>query len=1000
MKKMFVLLLMLTGVLVLTGCDMLGGGGESYVWYDNERSEIHLSYYLDEPTADENGITPIQTLFLMIKYESSEEWEVVQELHSYEEDELIVTLDPAEYGNVELKVIVTDDVGNIVQESPSLSFYLEQPQYIWHFNANFDSWSGQVNFDYGLDENMVSGVIISKSTDGGLTWETVIEESFSENTESYYNAFYYEYEEGSYVYKIQALDAANSVVAEMKGGWEISVSFDDKMYEGTPEIWHVDANYDIYGSNVNIWWDAQGAFDTFQIEKSLDGVTWENIGEVPRFVQYFNYEETVIGDYFYRVSAIGTDGLLAQMTSDNAIRVNPNALIGYFDGWMDGNNNSLNLNWDFVQDDRVQTVLVERSIDDNPFESLGEFGDLKKQFIDENLLPGNYVYRISLLDVDGSVLDTITSQVFEILPPQYIWWVDVNFDTGSGMINFNYDLDWEQLSYLRVSKSTDEVTWEEVAVKDLSDTYNYDFHYFEFEEGTYFYKVEGLNENLEVITNYNETLKVNVEYNQVFTGTPAIYYVNANYDVERSTVNVWWDAQGAFDGFVLEKSLDGETWTEVMTLPRMIQYYEFDEDTVGEYFYRVSIILDEEIIDDYVTEQAVRVNPDALINHFDGWINWDYNTQSIYLDFYYQYDERIDLIVIERSEDGVTFTEIASFSDYQQQFIDVSPGPGTYTYKVVLKDSNGDEIDSLVSRDFTIEPPQYIWNFNAWHDSNTAMVHFDLGAEFTYIDSILIQQSTDGGLTWTDFYSGMPEVNAEYGNYSQFDVYIPDEGLYAFRVLAYNVDGEQVGELVNYNEIRVDYGHINYEGTPEIYNVNGTYDIYSEMLNLWFYANGTFDHIMIEYSTDGTNFTFLQDVPRETQYINLKDLADGDYIFKVSAVDELGAVLHSLTIEESIRVKADAKIGQFNVYYNYWEQEAELWFEVIREDVSSITIERKLDTDTDFTLLGTYGPLKNSYVDSIDASGNYTYRITVYDVDGEVLDQVTSDEYEFNIPEA
>jgi hypothetical protein len=702
MKKLLLLVVLLSSALLLAGCDMFTDGVTN-LWYDMEQKEIHLSYNIDKPFKDDDtGEYPIQFITLYIKYESSTDWEMITELDNYKEDDLVVPFSLSEFGNIDLKIVVTDVDGIQVDQSDIMSFYIEAPQYIWHFNANFDSWSGQVNFDYGIDENAISKISISKSKDGGLTWEEILEDNLSDENNKY-NAFYYEFEEGNYVYKLEGFNALDEVVAQMKGYNEVNVTFEQKVFEGTPEIWHIDANFNVYDKSVNIWWDAQGMFDTFRVEKSLDGETWELVNEVPRIINTVRYTEESEGNYFYRVLAIDGEETLDSYQMEYTLRIDPDALLGYFDGWIDWNSNEIYLNWDFMQDERIEQVLVEKSVNGEDFVSIGEFGDMKKQFTDQEQAPGTYLYRISLLDNQQNVLDTLTS------------------------------------------------------------------------------------------------------------------------------------------------------------------------------------------------------------------------------------------------------------------------------------------------KEFVIEPPQHVHSLNAWHDQSTGEVHFDFGMNFEFVDNYVIEKSSDGGLTWETYYTGLITLNENNWYDNNISVYEPTEGIYAYRITGYDEEGNEMGSVTNYNEVVINYDHLNFEDPSQIYHLDVNFNIYDNTINAWWGSQGSYETNVLEYSTDGITFELLAEIPRVATFTTIGDIEDGVYYFKLKLVDSEGTVLDEFTTEYSVRVKEDALIGGFNVYYNWDSNEAQLYFDYMKDEVAMVRIERRLDSESEFTVLGEFGPLKTSYFDQITETNTYIYKLTLLDNNNEVLDEIVSE---------
>ena len=97
-------------------------------------------------------------------------------------------------------------------------------------------------------------------------------------------------------------------------------------------------------------------------------------------------------------------------------------------------------------------------------------------------------------------------------------------------------------------------------------------------------------------------------------------------------------------------------------------------------------------------------------------------------------------------------------------------------------------------------------------------------------------------------------------------------------------------------------------------------------------------------------------------------------------------------MEYKIRVKEDSQIGSFNVYYEWYQEEVNLNWDIINDNVAMIIIERKLVDDLEFTTIGEYGSLKTTLFDTPEVNGTYIYRITLLDSDNNELDQLESQE--------
>ena len=136
------------GVFFLGACDF---GGEEIgirdAWYDQENEMLQISYNIPETKVAEGEELPIEVLTLEGKHVDADEWFTIDELDQFDADQLQIQYRFEDYGDIEIRVVLRDDAGNIITETDSYIIYINQPQYIYHFNAHFDSWSGAVRFD-------------------------------------------------------------------------------------------------------------------------------------------------------------------------------------------------------------------------------------------------------------------------------------------------------------------------------------------------------------------------------------------------------------------------------------------------------------------------------------------------------------------------------------------------------------------------------------------------------------------------------------------------------------------------------------------------------------------------------------------------------------------------------------------------------------------------------------------------------------------------------------
>ena len=706
MKRLLIGLTLFAGMFILSGCDELLGGNqvEANLWFDEGMQEIHISYKIPEPKEDEEtGEVALESIHLKMYNELLGEWEEVHQFNDYQVDDEIISYNYSIYGDVRFKIVVVDEFGDSRFESDDFSIYVNEPQYIYHFDTWFDSGSGVVQFNFGVNEFSISYIVIEKSGDGGLTWEQIIEaelvlddEGFSKN-----QLLYYEFDEGNYVFKMVAFDENNEFLQEMNSWGEINVSFDNKQFDGIPELWHISGNFDTYSKMVNLWWDASGDFEGFLLEKSVDQENWELVAEVPRIAQSFSFEELTDGLYFYRVSAINEDNVVASIDSTEAVRVKQDALLGGFNGWVEWDSNSINLDWQFMND-TVEVVVLERRTLDTEYEVIGEFGSLKTMHEDENLAPGTYVYKVIVLDENGEELDSLESMEFTIQIPEHVYHLNAWHNQSTGEVEFNFGFNQQFVKFFMIEKSSDGgLTWEvileeETETIDNNNWYKDYVRVYELVEGVYTYRITGYDElenEMGSAVCWNEVV---VSYDNLNLDEPTdVYYLDGNQNIHDNSIYLWWGSQGSYTTHVISYSLDQENWTEYIEVPRVTSSLQIKDLPDGNYFFKVSAVNDlGEVVDEQVTEYYIRLKENAKIGNFEGYYNWDEKVH-VYWDII---KDEVAMIRVERRLETEDFYHLTlEYGSLKTALLDEITETGNYVYQLTLLDQDGNVLDQMES---------------------------------------------------------------------------------------------------------------------------------------------------------------------------------------------------------------------------------------------------------------------------------------------------------------
>lgn len=996
MKKLIITTLLFFGVFVLSGCDFLGKENYTEIWYDDQMEIIYLSYSLDEPSSDDET-TVTEFIYLEAKHRDAEDWYTVIELNQYEADNLEIQYRFEDYGDIDIKIVVKNEAGEELRSTDTFNIYINQPQYIYHLDAYFDEWSGEVNFQFGINQQVVTQARIDKSVDGGLNWDEVLLFDVVLNDDNYFddNLSYYETVEGNYVFRMVVFDNTGLELSSLNSWGETRVQFGNKVFDGEPNIFYVNSSIDVYSQIVYLWWDASGDFEYSTVEKSTNMIDWEFIAEVPRIGQAYNYQELDDGNYYYRVSAIDSEEVnVSSSITDISLRVKSGAVIGLIDGWFDWENTEINLNWD-VNAEGISVIKIERKeFNETEYTLLGEFGSLKTTHNDFIENPGVYTYKIIVYDNDGIELDYMISREFFVEAQNYVHSLNVYYDYDQGYVSFYYGIDQYQVYSIVIEKSSDDgVTWEVVIEKDLdvnNPGYIDDPRYLEFNEGNYTFRLTGYDESdNEVGTVYSwENIMINYDHLNLEEPTE-IHYLDGNINVYDQSINLWWSSQGVYEKHLIEKSIDGEVWEVLDYIPRVSTYYYYKEVIDGDYYYRVSAVnSSNEIVSSRVLEYTIRVKINALIGMVEGWYDW--NNSEITLNWELL-GENVHTVRLERIESfDEEFTLVQEFSNLTKMYVDEVLISGTYIYRLSVLDEFDVVLDYVDSKEFYIEAPQHLYHLNAYFNQGTGEVGLDFGFNEYRVHRYEIYKSDDGGLSWVEVISN----NVEYSvddyviHYTQYSELI--EGTYVYKMIGYDVDDNVVGEVLSWNEVSVRYNNLNLDEPTEIYYVGSNINIYNEEVSIWWDTQGPYDSHLIEKSTDLINWVYVDTVDRVITYYYYVEETDGEYYFRVSAVDSNDLVVDSNITENSLRVKEDAQIGYFGVWFDIWNQEVYLNWDIIDDNLAIVRVERKLVGDVDFVLVGNYGPLKRVLFETDLPDGEYVYKLTLLDEFGNILDELIS----------
>jgi titin len=245
--------------------------------------------------------------------------------------------------------------------------------------------------------------------------------------------------------------------------------------------------------------------------------------------------------------------------------------------------------------------------------------------------------------------------------------------------------------------------------------------------------------------------------------------------------------------------------------------------------------------------------------------------------------------VVQRSTDGVNFTDLATLGIDAASYVDMAVSAGnTYTYQVAAFNGSG-RSDYAVSNSVSVATPA--------PPSNLAAVLNGAQIDLAWSDNSLdetgfvIQRSTDG-VNFTD----LATVGAEVVAYA--DLAVSAGNTYYYRVAAFNLAGASAYS----NTASVLIPGITPVAPSDL---SATLEDVPLIHLQWADNSADETSFVIELSTDGVNFTLLATVPADTiTYNDFAVLGGFTYTYRVAAVNTNGS--SGFAVSNSVLVPPDA----------------------------------------------------------------------------------------------
>ena len=798
-------------------------------------------------------------------------WSAVDEASSYRvyrDDSLLVTVSSNSFSESELadglytyEVAAVNEYGESADKaSVSVSVSTPPPT----APANITSWV--IGANVSLSWSTVADATSYKVYRDDSLLETVSANSFSESNLA----------DGTYLYEVSAVNDYGE--SESRASISVSISAGE-----SPPATPTNLRASVSGSNVSLSWNVVNDASSYRIYR--DGSLLETVN-----TNSFTDSDLADATYLYEVSAINAYGESAGKSSVSAT-VNNSTPAAPTNFSATVNADTVNLSWDTVANATSYNIYRDSSL-------LGS--TTSNTFTDTTLADGTYFYEVSAVDDIGeSTSKASVSATVNNVPPAAP--TNLSASVNQDSVNLSWDTVADATSYnvyrdssLIASPTTNAFT-DTALVND-----------------TYLYEVSAVDDAGESTSRASVSATVN--------NVPPSAPTNLSASANGSNVNLSWDtvADATSYNVYRDSSLIASPTTNAFTDTALAD---------GTYFYEVSAVDDAGESTSKASVSATvnnepptaPTNLTATVNGSNVNLNWNEVSDATSYNVY-----RDSSLIASPTTNAFTDTTLAD---------------GTYLYEVSAVDDAG-ESTSKASVNATVnnEPPTAPTNLSASVNQDTVNLSWDEVSDATsynvYRDSSLIASPTTNAFT---------------------DTALAD-GTYLYEVSAVDDAGEStskasVSATVN-NEPPT--APTNLSASANGSNVNLSWNTVNDATSYNVYR----DSSLLE-STTANAFTDTA-------------LADGTYLYEVSAVDDAGESTSKASVSATVNNAAPAAPTNLSASANGSNVNLS-WDEV--SDATSYNVYR------DSNLIAS--PTTNAFTDTALADGTYLYEVSAVDDAGE-----------------
>ena len=337
---------------------------------------------------------------------------------------------------------------------------------------------------------------------------------------------------------------------------------------------------------IKLTWNDNSTSETgFKIERSADKITWAVVGSVDANVKVFeNSGLTPATKYYYRVRAYNATAFSEYSNLTDPSTPAANATMAAPTNLAATGNSATVIRLTWNDNSEAETgYRIERSTDNANWTSVGTVGANVKVFENSGLTPATkYYYRVKAVGANAestwsNVSYAVTLAATLAAPSNLVATVN-----SSTVIKLTWNDNSTSETGFKIERSADKITWSvvgsvEANVKVYENT--------GLTPGTkYYYRVRAFNAT--AFSEYSNLTDPSTPVANATLAAPTNLAVTSG--TSTSVRMTWTDNSEGETGFLIEKSLENGTWTQVGIVGANVKVFELGGLTGGtKYLFRV-----------------------------------------------------------------------------------------------------------------------------------------------------------------------------------------------------------------------------------------------------------------------------------------------------------------------------------------------------------------------------------------------------------------------------